>query len=349
MPMTPWDHEQVHIHRGSRSGLPVIVAVHSTTLGQAIGGCRLARYARWEDALTDALRLSAAMTDKCAIAGLHNGGGKTVLAVPPDATLDGENRRAAMHDVADVIAALNGAYATGPDVGTEPADMAIIAERTPHVFCRPHEAGGSGDSSTHTATGVVAALRAICATVTGSPRLSGRRFAILGLGHVGADLARRLTAERADLIVGDIDTSKRRLADELGATWLDPDSVLRSDVDVLVPAALGGVLTADTATQLRCAAVAGPANNQLDEPATAEILHQRGILWAPDFVVSAGGVIYAIAVELRHERTEHATAQVLGIGDTLTRILRDATRANVTPLAAAQAIARQRIQQASVL
>jgi glutamate dehydrogenase/leucine dehydrogenase len=341
----PLDHEQVRIQRGPRSGLPVVIAVHSTTLGQAIGGCRLAQYPHWTDALDDALRLSAAMTDKCAVAGLPNGGGKTVVAIPPGVTPHPAARRAILHDVADTIAALDGVYATGPDVGTGPHDMAVIAERTRHVFCRPPEVGGSGDSSPHTATGVVAALRAVCEAVFGSPQLAGRRFAILGLGRVGGHLARHLAATRAELLVTDIDTTKRALADELGATWLDPNNALRSEVDVLVPAALGGVLTPDTVARLRCAAIAGPANNQLDAPATADLLHQRGILWAPDFVVSAGGIVHATAVELHKEATEQATARVLRIGETLARILHDAAQAGVTPAAAALTLARQRLQQ----
>jgi len=144
-----------------------------------------------------------------------------------------------------------------------------------------------------------------------------------------------------------IKTTKRRLADELGATWLDPQAALQSEVDVLAPAALGGVFTPDTVARLRCAAIAGPANNQLDEPTTADVLHQRGILWAPDFVVSAGGIIQAVAVELHDETIEQAATRVLGIGDTLTGILQDATQTGVTPAAAALALARQRIQQAA--
>jgi leucine dehydrogenase len=344
---TPLVHEQVRIQRGPRSGLPVIVAVHSTVLGQAIGGCRLTRYPHWTDALVDALRLSAAMTDKCAVAGLPNGGGKAVIAIPLGATLDRADRRAALHDVADVIASLDGAYATGPDVGTDPMDMVTIAERTPYVFCRPPEAGGSGDSSTHTATGVVAALHAVCDAAFGSPHLTGRRFGILGLGRVGAQLAQHLSTVRADLVVTDVDVTKRQLADDLGATWLEPGDALQAEVDVLIPAALGGVFTPDTIPQLRCTTIAGPANNQLDQPATADLLHRRGILWAPDFVVSAGGVIHATAVELHHETTEQATARVLRIGDTVAGILQDATQAGVTPAAAALTLARQRIQQAA--
>jgi glutamate dehydrogenase/leucine dehydrogenase len=338
-------HEQVRIQRGRRSGLPVVIAVHSTALGQAIGGCRLARYPHWTDAVTDALRLSAAMTDKCAVAGLPNGGGKTVVALPAG-TVDGVARRAVLHDVADAVGALDGAYATGPDVGTDATDMATIAERTRHVFCRPPDAGGSGDSSAHTATGVVAALEALCDNVFGSPLLAGRRFAVIGLGRVGTHLARDLAAAGAELVVTDVDHARRPLAEELGARWLAPEEAFRAEVDVLVPAALGGTLTAATVPWLRCAAVAGPANNQLDDPATAELLHGRGILWVPDYVVSAGGVIYATAVELHGRTGAEATARVRGIGGTVARILRDAARAGVPPATAARELARQRLAQA---
>lgn len=337
-------HERVVLQRGRRSGLPVIVAVHSTALGQAIGGCRVAQYPNWRDGLADALRLSAAMSDKCALAGLPNGGGKTVIPLPPRRTLDDAERRAVLHDAGDAIAALNGAYATGPDVGTGPQDMVTIAQRTRHVFCRPVDAGGSGDSSPHTATGVFAALGALCAERFGSDELAGRRFAVMGLGRVGEHVARLLAAARADLVVSDIDDSKRSLASELGATWVEPQDCLEAEVDVLVPAALGGLLNPATVPRLRCAAIAGPANNQLDEPATADLLHRRGILWAPDFIVSAGGIIHATAVELHHETSMQARTRVAGIADTLTEVLRTASRSGITPESAARQRARQRIR-----
>ncbi|MBM2623265.1 amino acid dehydrogenase [Actinoplanes sp. LDG1-06] len=339
-----FSHERIIIRRGPESGLPIVVAVHSTALGQALGGCRLAVYRDWRDGLADALRLSAAMTDKCALAGLPNGGGKTVVAL--DAPLDDSRKQAALHDVGTVIEELGGIYATGPDVGTGPDDMVTIGSRTRHVFCRPVAAGGSGDSSPGTATGTVAALRAVCADRFGSPEPAGRSFAVLGLGRVGGRVARLLAEAGAKLLVADVDRSKHALADELGATWVTPDEGLSAAVDVVVPAALGGVLTPDSVAALRCSAVAGPANNQLDSPATADLLQARGILWAPDYVVSAGGVVSATAVELHHETPEQVTARLDGIGNTLTNVFAAARRDNITPSAAAAAEAARRLSKA---
>jgi leucine dehydrogenase len=324
--------------------LPVIVAVHSTALGQALGGCRLAQYRDWRDGLADALRLSAAMSDKCALAGLAHGGGKTVVALPPGRVLDAAERRDVLHDVGDVIASFGGAYATGPDVGTGPDDMVTVADRTPWVFCRPVSAGGSGDSSSHTAVGVLAALRAMAAHRFGSAELAGRSFAVLGLGRVGGYVARMLADAGATLVVADVDAGKRAVTEGYGATWTSPHDCLTADVDILVPAALGGLFTARSVPELRCAAIAGPANNQLDRPATADLLHERGILWAPDIVVSAGGVIHAVAAELHQETSAQATARVRGIGETLTGILDAARAAGSTPAAAARHRAEQRIR-----
>jgi glutamate dehydrogenase/leucine dehydrogenase len=320
-------YERVVIRRGPESRLPIIVAVHSTARGQAIGGCRMKPYRTWEDALADALRLSAAMTDKCALAGLPNGGGKTVIALPAGPY----DRQAALRDAGTTIEELGGLYATGPDVGTGPDDMVTIGARTSHVFCRPIVAGGSGDSSPATALGTVAALRAVCAFRFGSADLSRRSFAVLGLGRVGAHVARLLSEAGARLVVSDIDDTKRTVAAALGAEWTDPEKCLQAAVDVLVPAALGGLLTPASVPTLQCAAIAGPANNQLDAPSTAALLHARGILWAPDPVVSAGGIIHATAVELRHAPESSALAEVETIGDTLTALLRQAAADHVSP------------------
>ena len=334
-----FSHEQVVVRRGPESGLPIVVAVHSTAAGQAIGGCRMAVYPDWRDGLDDAIRLSAAMTDKCALAGLPNGGGKTVIAVPPGFTGD---REPALRDAGVVIDELNGAYATGPDVGTGPDDMMTIGTRTRWVFCRPVEAGGSGDSSPATAAGTVAALRALCEVRFGSGDLSRRSFAVLGLGRVGGTVATLLAEAGARLVVADVDESRRALAEAIGARWVSPDDCRTAAVDVLVPAAMGGLLTPASVAALRCRAVAGPANNQLDAPGTAELLHRRGILWAPDPVVSAGGIIHATGVELRQLSEEAAMAEVAAIGDTLAALLRAAAETRVSPAT----IARDRAEAA---
>ncbi|MBB5135684.1 leucine dehydrogenase [Thermocatellispora tengchongensis] len=341
--MPALDHEQVLIRTGPRSRLPVIVAVHSSTLGQAVGGCRLWRYADWQDGLADALRLSAGMTAKCAVAGLANGGGKTVVAVPPGAELDAATRRAVLDDVADAIASLDGAYATGPDVGTTPEDMAVIGERTPHVFCRPAQHGGSGDSSPATALGTLAALRAVSRRLYGTRALTGVRLSLVGLGSVGMRLARLLADEGADLLVSDIDPAKRAAGEELGATWASPEHALTADTDILVPAALGGILTGDVVPRLRCSAVVGPANNQLATADVAGLLHRRGIVWVPDYVVSAGGVINALTLELHHETPDVARQRVEAIEHTVADLFGTAEQRQVTLAQAATELARLRL------
>ncbi|MCI2420114.1 Glu/Leu/Phe/Val dehydrogenase family protein [Saccharopolyspora sp. K220] len=340
----PFAHEEVQLRRGQRTGLPIIVAVHSTRLGAAAGGCRLWSYSDWTHGLSDALKLSEGMTWKCAAAGLSVGGGKTVIAVPEGQVLDPAGRRAALLDAGDVIASLDGRYATGPDAGTGPEDMAVIGERTEHVFCRPEEAGGSGDPSPFTALGVLASLRATCRVLNGSPDLAGRRFAVVGAGHVGERVARMIAEQGGELVVSDIAAAKASLADELGARFLPPREALVSEVDVLVPAALGGVLNRELVPRLRCAAIAGPANNQLAEREVAELLQERSILWAPDYVVNAGGVIHAIARELLGEDLAKATARVESIEQTLQDIFATAQETGTTPSAAADDLARRRVR-----
>jgi leucine dehydrogenase len=342
------DHEEIVVRTGRRSGLPVIVAVHSTALGQAVGGCRIWHYPGWRDGLEDALRLSAGMTRKCAVAGLANGGGKTVVALPDGVTLDGARRADVLRDVGDAVESLDGRYATGPDAGTTPEDMAVIGERTGHVFCKPSRLGGSGDSSPHTATGVVAALRAVCSRVFGSPDLARRRLAIVGLGNVGGHLARQLAAAGAELLVSDIDPRKRGLADELGAGWLDPDEIYTARADVLIPAALGGGLTREIVPRLRCGAIAGPANNQLAEPAVAGLLHQRGITWIPDYVAGAGGVVFALAVELHKQTPADASCHVQAIADTVDLLLDAAERTGTDLAEAARELAERRLAAMAV-
>jgi leucine dehydrogenase len=341
------DHESVLIRTGARSGLPIFIAVHSTALGPAAGGCRVWRYARWQDGLEDALRLSGAMTAKFAAAGLARGGGKTVVAMPEGFELTASGKRAILLDVADAIESLGGQYATGPDVGTSPVDMVVIGERTEHVFCKPAEDGGSGDSSPATAEGSVAALRAVATWLRGgdsSDSLRGLRLAVVGLGSVGARIAALLSDAGAELVLSDIDPDKKALADRLGAAWLDdPRQGLTADVDILVPAALGGVLTEEIVPELRCRAIAGPANNQLAVPRVADALHERGIAWVPDYIASAGGVINAVTIELDKGSADQALRRVRGIEDTVTELLQSADSRRVTLAAVAEEMVRARL------
>jgi leucine dehydrogenase len=332
------------VRRGRRSGLPVMVAVHSTARGPALGGVRLWHYERKPLAVLDVLRLSRAMSYKNAAAGLPLGGGKGVIALPLGTTLRGRARTAALLDFADVVDALDGRYLTAEDVGMSARDMAAIAQGTRHVTGLARSRGGSGDPSPLTALGVEAAIEMVCARLFGSPSLRGRSIAIVGLGHVGARLAERCARAGAQLVLADIDPARREIAERLGARWTTPRRGLTAKVDVLAPCALGGILSAASVPKLRCRAIVGAANNQLTEESVADLLARRGILWAPDFVVNAGGVIN-LAVELRPEGYDPVVAgrQTRAIGDTLAQVLDAADADGATPLAAANALAEQRM------
>jgi len=297
-------------------------------------------------ALRDVLRLSRAMTFKAAVAGLPLGGGKGVIMLHPGQALDQDRRREALLDFAETVASVDGRYLTAEDVGTSDADMAIIAQVTRHVTGL---ATGSGDPSPWTALGVESAMRVACERVWGTTSLQGRRVAVIGLGRVGGHLARGLAEAGAELVVADIDEGKRELAAALGAEWADPAAALRARVDVVAPCALGGILDDRSAEELRCRVIAGAANNQLASEGVADLLAAREILWAPDFVASAGGIVN-IAVELEPEgyARERAEPAVRAIGETMGRILDDAAAIGATPLTAAMELARRRLAEAGV-
>src|SRR3954469_23629361 len=256
------DHEQVVVRRGERSGLYCVIAVHSTALGPSLGGLRIWHYPDQGDALRDAMRLAAGMTLKAAAADLELGGGKGVVCAPAEG-LEGARRRAALLDFGDLVESLGGRYITAEDVGTTPADLIVVSRRTSHLTGLPPDRGGSGDPSPFTAIGVEAAIRACARERWGDASLAGRTVCVVGLGHVGAGLARRLADAGCELIVSDIDSSKRALTDALGATWREPGVAMETECDVLVPCALGGAITADNVERLNCEVVCGSANNQL--------------------------------------------------------------------------------------
>jgi leucine dehydrogenase len=342
------DHEELLVRRGRRSGLYTIVAVHSTARGPSLGGCRMWGYEDSRAAVRDALRLSRAMTSKSAVAGLPLGGGKGVIMLPAGAPpLDPDRRRDALLDFGESVDLLGGRYVTAEDVGTSDADMTVIAEQTEHVAGLALESGGSGDPSPWTALGVETAIRVTCERVWGTDDLAGRSIAVIGLGSVGGALARGLAAGGASLVLADVAPAKHALAGDLGATWAEPDEALHAAVDLVAPCALGGILDDASVPQLRCRAIAGAANNQLASDAIAQQLHERGILWTPDFVANAGGIIN-IAVELEPEgySPDRARSRVLAIGDTVRTVLEMAESAGTTPLAAAQELERRRLEEA---
>jgi leucine dehydrogenase len=293
-------------------------------------------------AVRDALRLSRAMTFKAAVAGLDLGGGKGVIMAPGEGWFPSERREAALLDFADAVQTLEGRYITAEDVGTSSRDMSVIARQTRHVAGLARRGGGSGDPSALTALGVETAIRACCERVFASDSLRNRTVCVIGLGHVGSRVAKRCAQNGARLLVADVDGRKRSTAERLGAQWVTPDRAVQADVDVLVPCALGGFLDHETVPRLRCRIIAGAANNQLADDGIADLLAARGVLWAPDFVANAGGVIN-IAQERGGYDPAAARLRVLGIGDTLRQIFDHADETGATPLAAAMALARDRL------
>ena len=342
MTLPTLSHEQVLTGIGARSGLPIIVAVHSTRLGPALGGCRMWEYDHWLDAQADALRLSQGMTLKNAVAGLAKGGGKAVIGLEPGLVLDATRRRDALLDLGDAVESLGGAYETAEDVGTTEHDMLVVHERTTHVVGLPPEHGGSGEPAGPTSLGVYVSVLATLREVFGTDDLEGRRITISGLGQVGGRLARRLAGEGAVLTVSDVVPARRELADELGASWVDVADAFAVPADLVVPAGVGGALSPDVIEALDARAVVGPANNQLAERGGAQRLAERGILYAPDFVVNAGGVIHLSMTADGADQTQ-IEERVREIGATLARVFETARGAGVTPLEAAERLAAQRL------
>ncbi len=333
------DHEQVVFAADPASGLRAIIAIHSTALGPSLGGTRFYPYASEEEALNDVLRLSRGMTFKAAAAGLDLGGGKAVIIGDPK-ELKSERLWRAYGQFVD---SLGGRYITAEDVGTTTADMELIRRETRWCFGTPLSEGGSGDPSPATARGLIAGLRAVATRLRGDRDLSGLRVAIQGVGKVGYAYAGLLTEARAEVIVADIDDGAvDRAVRDLGVKSVPLDEILTVDCDVVSPCALGAGINADTIPTLACSAILGSANNQLATDEDALRLAKAGILYAPDFVVNAGGLIN-VSQELRGyteaganhriDRIEQATATILDLADA----------EGITPNQAALSIAQQRI------
>ncbi len=284
------DHEGLHLFSDPASGLHAVIAVHSTALGPAAGGVRFWHYADSRAAITDALRLSRGMSYKNAMAGLPMGGGKgVVLADAPGATISD----AALAAFGEAVESLGGRYVTAEDVGMSEAGMKVIATKTRHVSGLPVEAGSAGgDPGPVTAMGVYLGVKAAAKRGLGSGSMRGVHVAIQGVGSVGGGLARLLAADGARLTLADVNGDRAQaLAAELGAETAATDAILGLEADIVSPNALGAILTEQSIAALRCKVVAGGANNQLATRADGQRLHDRGILYAPDYVINAGGII----------------------------------------------------------
>jgi leucine dehydrogenase len=327
----------VHGH-DPRTGMRAIIAVHSTALGPALGGVRFHPYPSEEAALKDVLRLARGMSYKAAAAGLALGGGKAVLIGDPRQATTGQ-----LLSFGRLVDTLGGRYITAADVGVTVRDIDIIASATPHVG---GTSSGSGDPSPVTAVGVFHAVRAVLSETVGGDDLRRRHIAVQGLGKVGAALVHLLAAAGARLTVSDVDASKvAAIASETGAAIVEPDEILATQCDVLAPCALGPVFDDETVPLVRARGIAGGANNQLAHPRHGEQLHAMGVLYAPDYVANAGGLINIEDERYGYSR-ERALAKAAAIGDRLRDVFTRARADGTSPAAAAEAIALDRMAAA---
>jgi leucine dehydrogenase len=329
-------HELVAFKDDPRSGLRAIVAVHNTSLGPALGGCRMYPYASAEQALEDVLRLSRGMSYKSALAGLPLGGGKAVIMGDP-ATMKSRRLLLAM---GEFIAGLNGQYITAEDSGTGVADLKIIAERTSYVSGVMDGSQFGGDPSPYTALGVFCGIKAALDFRFKETSLQGVRIAIQGAGSVGRHLTELLIAAGAEVFIADVNAANLSLAKAMGAKPVAVADVLGLAVDVLAPCAMGAVIDEQTVGRVQASIVAGAANNQLAKSIQGEQLRQRGILYAPDFVINAGGII-----DVYYQRAEGSSnstaAHVERIGDTLQAIFKRADKTGEATARVAEQLAEE--------
>ena len=333
-----WDGEHTVVRHDAESGAWMFVCVHSTVRGPAGGGTRMRVYPAPADGLADAMRLSAAMTWKMAAAGMPRGGGKAVLAVPELPA--GEPRRRLLRRYGELVASLGGSYRTAGDMNISPEDLDVVAETCPWVY---GTTSGGGNSGRGTARGCLHAIRATVEHLFGSPELAGRSVLVQGAGAVGGVLAGELADAGARVLVSDVDEAR---AAATGCETVAPERVVETEVDVYSPCAVGGTLDAESIPRLACRAIAGCANNQLAEPGDADRLRERGILYAPDYVVSAGGIIQLIGLEDEGWDEAHLEERLAGIGETLRTLFAEADAESITPAEAADRLVRRRLAEA---
>lgn len=339
-------HEEVHTFTDADSGMRSIIAIHSTKLGPALGGTRYLPYPDFAAALTDALRLARGMTAKAALAGLPLGGGKAVIMADP--SMDLPARARVLQAYARRINHLDGRFVTGEDVGISEADADLIHHGTRFIAGVSRREGGMGDPSPHTAEGLLHAMRAACGHMWGDRDLTGRRVVVAGLGKVGAALCHLLVKDGAEVLITDISEEAIDRTRSLAAvplTVMDPATAHAADADIYAPCALGGVLNAVTVMEIGAAVVVGSANNQLARPACADTLAARGVLYVPDYVANAGGLIQVAGEWLGMDRAE-VDRRVAAIEHTTDQILQHALATGVTPARAADQLVVQRLARA---
>ncbi|KUJ65138.1 valine dehydrogenase [Streptomyces albus subsp. albus] len=337
-------HEQVVLCQDRETGLKAVIAIHSTALGPALGGTRFHAYASDEEAVRDALNLARGMSYKNALAGLEHGGGKAVIIGDPEVIKTEQLLLA----YGRFVASLGGRYVTACDVGTYVADMDVVARECRWTTGRSPENGGAGDSSVLTAFGVFQGMRASAEAAWGDPTLRGRRVGVAGVGKVGHHLVEHLLEDGAEVVITDVraESVDRVKAKHPQVTVVaDTDALIRADLDVYAPCALGGALNDQTVPVLTAKVVCGAANNQLAHPGVEKDLADRGILYAPDYVVNAGGVIQ-VADEMHGFDFDRAKAKATKIFDTTLAIFQRAQADGVPPAAAADRLAEQRMAEA---
>ena len=333
------DHEQVVFCNDPHVGLKAIIAIHNTSLGPALGGTRMWNYKNEDEALIDVLRLSKGMTYKAAASGLNLGGGKAVIIGDPKT----QKSEGLFRAFGQFVNTLNGKYITAEDVGTSVQDMEHIYMETPWVTGIPKDFGGSGDPSPYTAHGVLMGIKASAKEKFGTDSLKGLRIAVQGLGNVGSNLVKYLKAEDAIITVADIDMGRTKLVAEAnGAKAVSPDEILFTECDVLAPCAMGAVVNDQSITKLKAKIIAGGANNVLAEARHGDQLKELGILYAPDYVINAGGLMN-VFVELEGYSPDRAFEKTKRVYDNILKVYEVAKRDNIGTHTAADRLAEERI------
>lgn len=337
-------HEQVMFCNDKQTGLKAIIAIHDTRLGPALGGMRMWQYTSEKLALMDALRLSRGMTYKAAISGLNLGGGKAVI-IGDSNTLKSEKL---LRRFGRFINNLNGKFITGEDVGMTPKDMEYVRMETPFVVGVPEHLGGSGDPSPVTAYGVWISIKASLKYTFGDESIKGKKLALQGLGHVGEQLLKLLIKEGAQIVVTDVNEERvSEIIKNYKVKAVTPDKIYDEEMDVFSPCALGAIISNETIDKLKCKIIAGSANNQLaDENYHGNLLKQKGILYAPDFLINAGGLINVYS-ELNGYNRNHVMAMVDHIYDVCLELFKKADKENASTAIIAKQMAEKRIEEIS--